>query len=90
VPNIGPVEVAMVGLVIVTFVGIPVAIVLLVIRLLRSTSGQRPPETDHAVEIVRVRFARGEITREEFEAALLALGRASPRGRGSAPPPPTG
>ncbi len=74
-PNIGPTEIAIIGLIVLTFIALPVAIVLLVVHLLRTTPSRRRVEADHAVEIVRLRFARGEISQADFEAALRALGR---------------
>ena len=48
-----------------------IAAVLGIRWLIRNTSG---PRSDAAVAIVRERYARGEITREEFDAKLSDLG----------------
>ncbi len=82
-PNTGPVELlVLLSILILVFVAIPVAIALLAIHLFRgtgrSTRARRAGaghEADAAVEIVRARFARGEISVEDYEAALRALGR---------------
>jgi uncharacterized membrane protein len=76
-PGVGPVDIAVIAMAVVVFVAIPITIVLLVVHLLRSTPTRRSVETDHAVEIARERFARGEITLEDYERALRALGRPS-------------
>ncbi len=50
-------------------VGIPVAVLSLIFRLGQRSASVKPEE------VLRSRFARGEITRDEFDAALRALGR---------------
>lgn len=43
-------------------------VTILAIRWLFITSGAgKPPEADSALEIVKKRYARGEISKEEFE-----------------------
>lgn len=49
--------------------GIPVAVIALVFRLGQRSSPARPEE------VLRARFARGEMTQAEFEAAMSALRR---------------
>ena len=39
----------------------------------RLSGGSRPPSYDAPIEILRARFARGEISETEFEAAKRAL-----------------
>lgn len=50
-------------------VGIPITVLVLVFRLGRRSATHSPEET------LRSRFARGEITQAEFDAARSALGR---------------
>ena len=47
------------------FLGAVVALVVIVMRRMCMSRGQRQ---DSAMEIVRTRYAKGEITRDEFEA----------------------
>ncbi|HEY5628364.1 MAG TPA: SHOCT domain-containing protein [Candidatus Limnocylindrales bacterium] len=49
--------------------GIPVAVIAFVFAMGQRSASDRPEE------VLRSRFARGEITRDEFEAGLRALGR---------------
>ena len=44
------------------------AVVALVVLVMRRTCKNRGPRQDSAMEIVRARYAKGEITRDEFEA----------------------
>ena len=53
-------------LVMLVFLGAVVALAVGVIR--RSCMMSRGPRQDSAMEIVRARYAKGEITRDEFEA----------------------
>lgn len=48
------------------FWALVVAAVFFLVRALAS-GGSRPNERDRALEILEERFARGELTREEFE-----------------------
>lgn len=53
-----------------------VGIVLLVIRLIRNNSGSRympQDEQDRAINILREKLARGEISQEEYEEKLRIL-----------------
>ena len=45
-----------------------------VAAVIRVTSKTQPPRSDASLEILRQRFARGEITEAEFEAAKRILG----------------
>lgn len=54
-----------------------VGIVLLVVWLARSAGhqgGQAPPRTDDACAIARARYAKGEITKEQYEELCRVLG----------------
>ena len=55
--------------VIIFWILIVVLIVLLIRRLLSSSSGRisGPPQEDSALEILKKRYARGEINKEEFQ-----------------------
>jgi uncharacterized membrane protein len=53
---------------------IPIAIIWLLVLLVRNSSGPGSGRGDPAVEQLRVRFARGEISPAEFEEAMRALG----------------
>lgn len=48
---------------------IPVAVLAFVFRMGQRSASDKPEE------VLRARFARGEMTRDEFQAALRALGR---------------
>jgi uncharacterized membrane protein len=48
---------------------IPVALVVFVFRLGQGRASAKPEQ------VVRSRFARGEMTQDEFDAAMCALGR---------------
>ena len=50
-------------------VGIPVAVIALIFRLGQRSASSKPEEA------LRARFARGEMTQAEFDAAMRALGR---------------
>jgi uncharacterized protein (DUF952 family)/uncharacterized membrane protein len=71
-----------IGVLVVAFVAIPVAIVLLAINLLRSQRegtarsriGAPRSDAEAGAEVVRGRFARGEIDEADLDAALRALG----------------
>jgi uncharacterized membrane protein len=80
-PGFGLVE--MLGLFLVVLVGfvLPIVLVVLMVRwwVNRDRSGTEDPGA-----LLRDRLARGEITQEEFDAGLVALGY-PPRGEG--PPP---
>jgi len=53
-----------------------VAVIAAVVLAIRWLAGQgRPVQGDHALEILRQRYARGEIDREEFEARRRDLQR---------------
>lgn len=49
------------------------AVVALVVIVMRRTCMSRAPHQDSAMEIVRARYAKGEITRDEFEATRRDL-----------------
>jgi putative membrane protein len=56
-----------------------IGIVLLVVWAVRAMSGsgqhpQMPPRADDACAIARTRFAKGEITKEQYEEICKALG----------------
>jgi uncharacterized membrane protein len=53
---------------------IPIAIIWLLVLLVRNSSEARSGRQDPAVEQLRVRFARGDISQAEFEEAMRALG----------------
>ena len=53
---------------------IPIAIIWLLVLLVRNSSERGSGRQDPAVEQLRVRFARGEISQAEFEEAMRALG----------------
>lgn len=53
---------------------IPIAIIWLLVLLVRNSSEPGSGRHDLAVEQLRVRFARGEISQAEFEEAMRALG----------------
>lgn len=53
---------------------LPLLIVWLLISLVRNADGPRRPPRDPAVEELRVRFARGEITEADFEQGMRLLG----------------
>jgi len=44
------------------------AVIALAVGVMRRTCMSRGPRQDSAMEIVRTRYAKGEITRDEFEA----------------------
>lgn len=50
-------------------IAIIIGVILLIVWLVRRTnySGQVPTKTGDAIDILRQRYAKGEITREEFE-----------------------
>jgi uncharacterized membrane protein len=62
------------------FLGFLVLLVVGAVLLWRRTNDQ-PARSDEALSLVRMRYARGEMTREEFLAASEDLG-------GPQPPPP--
>jgi len=52
-----------------------IALMVWIVSVLRPReTGARPPGEDSAVRILRERFARGEINREEFESRRRELG----------------
>ncbi len=76
-PNIGPIELVIAVAMWVFVFAIPVTLFFLVVRAaVRSVFGQeRRLEADLGAQVVRERFARGEISREDAEAGMRALGR---------------
>ncbi len=59
------------------FLAVAVAVVVLLVRWLgegRSYAGHPPPPGRSPLDILRERFARGEIDKEEFEGRRRALG----------------
>jgi uncharacterized membrane protein len=55
-------------------IAIPVAIIWLIVVVVRNLSGPRRPSRDIAVEELRYRLARGEITEAQFEQGMWDLG----------------
>jgi uncharacterized membrane protein len=54
---------------------IPIALLRLAVVVIRTVSGQSSgPRRDPAADMLRYRFARGEITQDPFEDAMRALG----------------
>ena len=54
-----------------------VAVIVIVLRAFEHGSRRRPDERTDAEAILETRFARGEISREEFEERMRVLGRAA-------------
>lgn len=61
-----------IGLMMLVFWGVVIVAIVLVIRWLVSQG--RPPQSDRALDILRRRYASGEIGKEEFEAKKRDLG----------------
>ncbi len=76
-PTIGPFELIVMLMLVVLSVGIPVAILFLVVRAAtRSAFGRdRRLEADLGAQVIRERFDRLEISRDDAEAGMRALGR---------------
>jgi uncharacterized membrane protein len=68
-PELGVSQVVVWLMTVAVVVGIPVAVLAVVFRLGRRSASDKPEE------ILRSRFARGEMTQAEFDAAMSALGR---------------
>ena len=68
------------GVAVLVFGALPATIIVLVLHLMREqrahAAGRARPLTDaeRGAEVVRSRFARGEITEEALDSALWALG----------------
>ena len=73
-------------LLILVIIAIPVVVLVV---LLRAATGARRPDPS---AILAVRLARGEITREDFDTAMRALGQTGPTTwrRSDQDPPPGG
>ena len=73
--SVGPAFGLMVLLAIFVSLAIPIALLWLAVVVIRNaTGGPSGPRRDPAADLLRYRFARGEITRDQFEEAMLALG----------------
>jgi uncharacterized membrane protein len=53
---------------------VPILLIWLVVTVIRNISAPPRPRRDPAVEELRYRLARGEISEPEFEQAMYALG----------------
>ncbi len=76
-PNIGPVELLVVLVIAILIVGLAVAILFGLIRAgtVAVFGHDRRLEADLGAQVIRERFARGEISRADAEAGMRALGR---------------
>ena len=56
------------------FWGLVIAGIVVLVRVLTSRSVPGHPSHDSAVEIIRLRYAAGEVTKEQFEEMKRTLG----------------
>jgi uncharacterized membrane protein len=76
-PDIGPAEFLIIGLIVVTW-ALPIILIVLGVRWLVRRSESRlqaePPDTDSALATLRQRYPRGVIDATEFEERKRTLG----------------
>jgi len=69
----GPDSAVAVGSMLVGMIVLGALVVAAVWMGIRLSGGSRPPSSETPIDVLRARFARGEISESEFEAAKRAL-----------------